>query len=189
MAGMSKLFLIRHASPDWNRPDLPYHLPPGPPLSAQGLAEAQALAGFLQTSRVQRLLTSPLERCLHTAQIVSTAIGAPWQVVDDLREWQPHENKQIVLARTLPVVDQAWQALQSNGASGPVALFSHGGPILALLSALGIDDPTLETLRIYDHRNPLPPAGVWQVSPAGSGAPSDRDLSLVFVPPTAQTII
>ncbi len=94
-----------------------------------------------------------------------------------------------MLARALPVVDQAWQALQGNGAIGPVALFSHGGPILALLSALGIDDSTLETLRIYDHRNPLPPAGVWQVSPGASPDDSDRDLRLVFVPPTAQTII
>lgn len=189
MAGMSKLFLIRHASPDWNRPDLPYHIPPGPPLSPQGLAEAQALAGFLQTTGVQRLLTSPLERCLHTAQIVSAATGASWQVVDGLREWQPHENKQIVLARALPVVEQAWHEVQGNGASSPVALFSHGGPILALLSALGIDDGALETLRIYDHRNPLPPAGVWQVSPGDSGMQVDRDLRLVFVPPTAQTIV
>jgi len=186
---MSNLFLIRHASPDWNRPDLPYHIPPGPPLSPQGLNEAQALAGFLRTTGVQRLLTSPLERCMHTAQIVSAATGAPWQVVDGLREWQPHENKEIVLARALPVVDQAWREVHANGAGGPVALFSHGGPILALLSALGIDDSTLETLRIYDHRNPLPPAGVWQVSPGDPGEASGRDLRLVFVPPTAQTII
>jgi broad specificity phosphatase PhoE len=189
MASMSQLYLIRHASPDWNRPDLPYHIPPGPPLSPQGLAEAQALAGFLQSTGVQRLLTSPLERCLHTAQIVSAATGAPWQVVDGLREWQPHENKQIVLARALPVVEQTWYEVRGNGASGPVALFSHGGPILALLSALGIDDATLESLRIYDHRNPLPPAGVWQVSSGESSAQVDRDLRLVYVPPTAQSIV
>lgn len=186
---MSNLYLIRHASPDWNRPDLPYFIPPGPPLSPQGLAEAQALAGFLQTTGVKRLLTSPLERCLHTAQIVSEATGAPWEVIDGLREWQPHENKEIVLARALPVVEQAWQTVLANGAGGPVALFSHGGPILALLSALGIDDNTLETLRIYDHRNPLPPAGVWQVSPGDSAQEASFDLRLVYVPPTAQTVI
>ena len=86
MTVMPKIFLVRHASPDWNRPDLPYHIPPGPPLSPQGLAEAQTLASFLQTSGVQRLLTSPLERCLHTAQIVAAATGAPWHVVDGLRD-------------------------------------------------------------------------------------------------------
>ncbi len=183
MPTMSKLFLIRHASPDWNRPDISYFVPPGPPLSPQGLAEAQALAGFLQTTGVQRLLTSPLERCLHTAQIVSAATGAPWQIDYGLAEWQPHENKEIVLARALPLVEHAWQAATaSNGAGGPVALFTHGGPILALLSALGMDDATLERLCIYDHRNPLPPAGVWQLSP---GQHTARDLRLVYKPPPA----
>ena len=94
-----------------------------------------------------------------------------------------------MLARTLPVVEEAWTEVHANGADGPIALFSHGGPILALLSALGIDDTTLETLRIYDHRNPLPPAGVWQVSPGDPAEAFVRDLRLVFVPPTAQTVI
>ena len=42
-----QIYLIRHATPDWTRKDIPYHLPPGPPLIEQGLAEAQALAAFL----------------------------------------------------------------------------------------------------------------------------------------------
>ena len=52
-----------------------------------------------------------------------------------------------------------------------------------------IDDATLETLRIYDHRNPLPPAGVWQMRPGDPGEQAGRDLRLVYVPPTAQTIV
>lgn len=184
MPAMSKLFLIRHASPDWTRSDIPYFIPPGPPLSSQGLEEARALAGFMQSTGVQRLLSSPLERCLHTAQIVSDLTGAPWQIVDGLAEWQPHESKETVLARALPVLEQAWQAATApTGVGGPVALFTHGGPILALLSALGMDDAQLELLRIYDHRNTLPPAGVWQISP---GEHATRDPRLVYVPPTAQ---
>ena len=89
---------------------------------------------------------------------------------------------------SLPVVEQAWQVVQRNGAGGPIALFTHGGPVLALLAALGIDDATLETLRIYDHRNPLPPAGVWQVGPGGPSDPASRELHLVYVPPTAQIL-
>jgi broad specificity phosphatase PhoE len=181
MPGMSKLFLIRHATPDWSRSDIPYFIPPGPPLSPRGLAEAADLAGFLQTTQVKRLLSSPLERCLHTAQIVSDVTGAPWQVVDGLAEWQPHESKETVLARALPVFEQAWQA--ATGVGGPVALFTHGGPILALLSALGMDDAQLDRLRIYDHRNAAPPAGVWQVTPGEHAA---RDLRLVYVPPTGE---
>ncbi|HNS02333.1 MAG TPA: histidine phosphatase family protein [Anaerolineae bacterium] len=185
---MSKLFLIRHATPDWSRTDIPYFVPPGPPLSPQGLEEAQGLAAFLQPAGVQRLFTSPLERCLHTAQIVSAVTGAPLEVADGLHEWQPHENKEIVLARALPLVQQLWQEITANAAAGPVALFTHGGPILALLSALGQDDATLEKLRIYDHQNTLPPAGVWQVSMGDHGQAGEYDLHLVYVPPAARPV-
>lgn len=162
------LYLVRHASPDWNRRDIPYHLPPGPPLTAQGLAEAEALGVFLRMANVHRLLSSPLERCHHTAQIAARITGAPVEVVDGLQEWQPHENKETVLARAMPVVEQAWQwTLRQNGAGGAIALLTHGGPIMALLSALGIDDQTVERLRIYDHRNLVPCAGAWEVSRNG----------------------
>lgn len=181
---MPTLFLARHASPDWSRTDIPYFVPPGPPLSPQGLEEAQALAAFLAAAGVQRLLTSPLERCLHTAQIAAAAAGAPWEVVDGLREWQPQESREIVLARALPVVEAAWQAAHADG-SQPVALITHGGPILALLAALGIPDAALEPLRIYDHRNPLPPAGVWQATRPSPQA--GWDLRLAFTPATART--
>jgi broad specificity phosphatase PhoE len=180
---MPSLYLVRHASPDWNRKDIPYHLPPGPPLSEQGHAEARALGQFLRLANVQQLWTSPLERCLHTAEIVAGITGAAVAVNSELREWQPQESKDALRARTLPVVEQAWQwAVRQNGADGAIALVTHGGPIMTLLSALGIDDRTMETLRIYDHRNPVPPAGVWEVTrPA---LPQAWEMQLVFTPET-----
>lgn len=184
---MPTLYLVRHASPDWTRTDIPYHIPPGPPLSAQGLIEARTAAQFLRKAGVRRVYSSPLERCLHTARLTAEAAAAPLEVLDGLREWQPQESLAVVLARALPVVQEVWQGLL-DGAEGPVALFTHGGPIMALLGALGIDDATMETLRVYDHRNPVPPAGIWQISPAEAGDENELDLRLVFVPPTAPTI-
>ena len=178
---MPSLYLVRHASPDWNRKDIPYHLPPGPPLTEQGHAEARALGQFLRLANVQQLWTSPLERCLHTSEIVSGIIGAPVIVNQALLEWQPQERAAALRDRTLPVVEQAWQwAAQQNGSGGAIALVTHGGPIMTLLSALGIDDRTMETLRIYDHRNPVPPAGVWEATrPAFTQA---WEMHLVFTP-------
>lgn len=184
---MPILYLVRHASPDWTRTDIPYHIPPGPPLSAQGLSEARTTAQFLRTRGVRRVYSSPLERCLHTARLAAEAADAPLAIMDGLREWQPQESRAVVLARALPVVQGFWQELL-DGAAGPIALFTHGGPIMALLGALGIDDATMETLRIYDHRNPVPPAGVWQISPAEPVDKNELDLRLVFVPPSAPTI-
>jgi len=180
---MPTLFLVRHASPDWTRKDIPYHIPPGPPLSAQGLAEAQQAAEFLRPYGVTQIYTSPLERCRHTAQITAAASAAPLETLDGLREWQPHESHEEVIARIAPVVERFRLALD-NGANGPIALFTHGGPIRAALQYLGVDETAMETLRIYDHLNPVPPAGVWQVH--AENAAAQPELKLVFIPPTAE---
>jgi len=49
------------------------------------------------------------------------------------------------------------------GETQPVGYVTHVGPIAALLKALGMDEAVLESHRVYDHRNPLPPAGVWRL--------------------------
>ena len=100
------IYLVRHATPDWNRRDIPYHLPPGPPLTEQGVAEAQALAAFLRQAGVGFLITSPLERCQHTAQIAATQSAVEVEIDPALQELQPGETEAAVLARVLPVVQK-----------------------------------------------------------------------------------
>ena len=75
------IYLIRHATPDWSRTDLVYHLPPGPPLTAQGEAEAAKLGDFLRDMDVRHIFTSPLVRCLRTAEIAGAAV--------DVQELEP----------------------------------------------------------------------------------------------------
>ena len=69
------VYLIRHATPDWSRTDIRYDIPPGPPLTSQGEAEAQQLGEFLQTIPVKHIYASPLERTSRTAQIAAAALG------------------------------------------------------------------------------------------------------------------
>jgi len=174
---MNRIYVIRHATPDWERKDLAYHLPPGPPLTEQGLSEAQALGEFLGEAGVKRLYTSPLERCQTTARIAAEINGMPWRVADGLIEWQPNDDRTAVLARVWPVFEQA---LQEAEVEGPVGLVTHGAPICVLLLALGMGEDTLLAQRRYDHSNPAPPGGAWL-------AERSRDrghwaLSLAFAP-------
>jgi broad specificity phosphatase PhoE len=152
------IYLARHATPDWERRDLPYHLPPGPPLTPAGSQEAAGLGQFLHASGVRRLFSSPLERCLHTAQIAAQEGEMQVVVLDSLIEWQPREEMSSVQGRMLRAIRAAGAAMQDGQ---PYALVTHGGPIAALLLALGMEENRLEALRVFDHRNPLPPAGVW----------------------------
>lgn len=172
------IFLIRHGTPDWSRSDLPYHLPPGPPLTEKGKAEALALAAFLKSASVQRLVSSPLERTLYTAQIVAQSLEIPLLVDDRLMEWQPGETPAEVLGRARPVFEQACQDCE---AGRPVGLVTHGGHIAVLLQMLGMDDQTLKANRKYDFGNPLPPGAAWQVRRNGGS----WQLTLAFIPPVS----
>jgi broad specificity phosphatase PhoE len=177
------VFLARHASPDWERRDLPYHLPPGPPLTKAGRQEAAVLGDFLQASGIRRLYSSPLERCLDTAAIAAQAAGQSVHVLDDLREWQPGETREEVQQRMLRALEITRQAANDEP---PCVLITHGGPIAALLLALGMDENRLDSYRVYDHRNLLPPAGAWRVQQA-DGEPGWA-CELIFPSGMAETL-
>jgi broad specificity phosphatase PhoE len=172
------VFLARHATPDWSRTDIPYHLPPGPPLTAEGEREARLLGSFLRQNNVCRILASPLERCWRTGEIAAREAGVPVEVDTRLAEWLPHEKDSDVLARLWPAWAQAAELCPNGGA---LALVTHGGPIGVLLAELGLEARVLtEFRRRFDRNNPVPPAGVWRATrarPDGAWA-----LELVFNP-------
>jgi broad specificity phosphatase PhoE len=177
----SHIYLVRHAHPDWSRTDIPYHLPPGPPLTPQGLAEAQALADFLYSRGVQKVYSSPLERALHTAQIACARLSVNGEelqpvLTPGLVEWQPNEATSSVIQRCWPWVATA--AAESQ-VLGPIALITHGGPIAALLTEMGLEASEIEAYKQqFDHGNPIPTAGAWEAQRNGHG----WALRLAFIP-------
>jgi probable phosphoglycerate mutase len=169
------LYLIRHATPDWSRTDIPYHVPPGPSLTPPGEEEARELARFLNEAGVRGLYSSPLERCLRTAHIAAELIGVTTEIDSGLTEVAPNEKSDVVQARTWP----AWERAVAAAESGPVALITHGGPIALLLAKLGLLPQAIDHYkRIFDRNNPLPPAGAWQAVRNGEG----WELNLAFTP-------
>ena len=167
-------YFIRHATPDWSRSDLPYHMVPGPPLTEQGQAEAEALGAYLSETGVHYLYSSPLERCEYTARIISEFTGAPLQIEARLTEWQPDEKPDDVRDRMLSFMDE----ISTDGQHGiKIGLITHGGPIAMLLTGLGMDDITLKSWRKFDHANPAPPAGVWRARKEDAGT---WDLEFIY---------
>ena len=174
-----KIFLIRHASPDWDRRDIPYDIHPGPMLTAKGEKEAEALAIFLKSQGVVRLYTSPFERAARTAGIVSTVTGIPAIEEIGLAEWRMMDEQESQVRRRMVSIFE--RAAKESASDGPIGLVSHGGPIALLLQELGIDKEELTKHRkIFDTTNPLPPAGAWKVEQA----PGEERWSfkLVFTP-------
>jgi broad specificity phosphatase PhoE len=176
------IYLVRHATPDWSRTDLIYHLPPGPPLTPQGEAEAAKLGDFLRAMAVSHIFNSPLERCQRTAQIASSIAGLMPQEDARLAEIRPEEKAPDILARMWSMWVHAGELCL---ASGPVALVSHGGPISLLLTELGLDAKQMAQYKAaFDRNNPLPPAGAWRAVRASPDAP--WSLELAFTPEAHQ---
>jgi broad specificity phosphatase PhoE len=174
------LYLIRHATPDWSRKEIPYFYPPGPPLNETGLEEAGMLANFFQFSDLKRIYSSPLDRCLATAETIAAQNGLGIQIEPGLSEHRPGEARAEVRKRLEPVLEQALQEARQ----GPVALVTHGSPIEIILEQLGLPAVELNEMKNrFDHHNPAPPAGVWEACRSISG----WNLSLVFDPQNART--
>jgi broad specificity phosphatase PhoE len=171
------IFLIRHASPDWDMPDIPYHIPPGPPLTAIGRKEAFQLGLFLNQEGVSQLFSSPLERCSQTAEIAASCSRARVEIHTGLGELLPGESHDSILSRMWGVFEYA---IKIGSLSERVGLVTHGGTISVLLRALGMDEDKLKQYSIFDHANPVPPAGAWRVEQSGTRQP--WEFSLAFVP-------
>ena len=155
------LYLARHATPDWSRKDIPYDIPPGPPLIPAGETEAAQLGEFLRTVGVTQLYASPLERTRHTAEIAGEIAHAPVAEEPSIAEYRFGENDAGVLERMQAFVDRV---MAESAENGPVALVSHGGPVRVLLEHFGLSgDEMWHYRRQFDHQNPLPPAGAWAV--------------------------
>ena len=79
------LFLFRHGETDWNREGrLQGHT--DTPLSATGLAQAEALAETLRRHRLDAVVSSDLMRAWTTARIVAETLGLPLLADPGLRE-------------------------------------------------------------------------------------------------------
>jgi probable phosphoglycerate mutase len=83
--GETAFLLIRHAQSELNLRGRWQGLTDAP-LSAEGLAQARALAQALAGARLEALVSSPLERALATARAVAAPHGLALELEPDLRE-------------------------------------------------------------------------------------------------------
>ncbi|MBV9099672.1 MAG: histidine phosphatase family protein [Candidatus Dormibacteraeota bacterium] len=84
---MNRVFLVRHAHAGdrerWTGPDEER------PLSEKGRRQADALAGLLETERLDRVVSSPALRCVQTVEALAAARGL--EVEQDARLLEGHD--------------------------------------------------------------------------------------------------
>lgn len=147
------IYLIRHALARYDTRE-PYGTVPGPLLAEEGIEQAAAMAKLLQHARIERVVSSPMRRCLMTAEPLCAQFGYDLQVDDDLGEMRtgekPVEMQMRMLRAALAQVDVQ-----------VVALVSHAAPLEQLLLALTHDRLVLPAPG--DRGARLGCAHVWQV--------------------------
>jgi broad specificity phosphatase PhoE len=175
------VYLIRHAQPmNLGDATLRYDMPPGPPLSADGRAQAAMAASFLAGNPLTVVYTSPLDRAMQTAQIIAAQLGVPLAIDERLAEHRHEETADQVTAR----VAEFWHERVTTAPPGPqrVALVSHGSPIKLMLTPLG-DVWTADPERYkFDYGNIVPHAGIWRArcEAVGSDHTCRWELALIF---------
>ena len=82
---MTRLILIRHGETEWNETKR-FQGVSDIPLSARGMAQAQALARSLGNERLAAIYTSPLIRARQTAACLCRQHSCPLVVLEELKE-------------------------------------------------------------------------------------------------------
>lgn len=171
------VYLIRHATPDWANHSLPYDVPPGPTLTAQGRQEAHLLASHMTRAGIGHIFSSEMARAKETADILGQRLSLPVEIEPGLIEIPAGETREALAQRMASL----WQRrVLDDAATQPIALVSHGGPIEALLRTVAHPPLDLQPYKQrFDRQNPLPPAGVWELT----RQPDDTwQATLVFFP-------
>ncbi|MDP9352795.1 MAG: histidine phosphatase family protein [Chloroflexota bacterium] len=122
------IYLVRHALADLTT-GMPYQIAPGPPLSVEGQAQAEEAARVLEFSGASRVVSSPMRRCVATAEPMCARLGLDLLTDEDLGEVQPGESLPAMSLRMLRAV-----FTHSNTAS--TVFVSHSAPLEQLILAL-----------------------------------------------------
>ena len=103
-----ELLLIRHALP------IRRELEEGaadPELSQAGHEQAQHLAEYLASERLDALYASPMRRAQQTAQPVATAQGLEIITADGVAEWDQNASHYVPVEELKAANDPRWQAM------------------------------------------------------------------------------
>jgi probable phosphomutase (TIGR03848 family) len=157
---LTTVFFIRHGTNDWVHGRLAGWTP-GVHLNEEGRKQAQALSERLGDLPIAALYSSPLERCVETANAVAAPRNLPLRLVEGLGEvrygeWQGAELKELYKHELWPGVQfypsgtrfpngetlgevqmraiQTIDALRAQHPKQIIALFSHADLIKLVVS-------------------------------------------------------
>jgi 2,3-bisphosphoglycerate-dependent phosphoglycerate mutase len=103
-----ELLIIRHALPV--RRELTEGIA-DPELAPEGLLQAEHLAKYLATEKIDAVYASPLRRAQQTAAPLAALQKVPVTLIDDVAEWDRNSNEYVPVEELKATNDPRWQAM------------------------------------------------------------------------------
>ncbi len=89
--------------------------PADPPLSEEGLNQADKVAAWLEREQIDRLDSSPMQRAFETAKPLSASKGLEIEVRDGVAEYDQHAQHYIPVEQLKEEDYDRWLALMKGG--------------------------------------------------------------------------
>ncbi len=103
-----ELLIIRHALPV--RRELTEGIA-DPELAPEGLLQAEHLAKYLATEKIDAVYASPLRRAQQTAAPLAALQKVGVTLIDDVAEWDRNSNEYVPVEELKATNDPRWQAM------------------------------------------------------------------------------
>ena len=107
-----ELILIRHGLPEKviNQDGTPAD----PPLSAEGLEQAELVAAWLEHEQIDRLYSSPMKRAMQTAEPLAKAKGLEIELRDGVAEYDRNADLYIPVEQMKELDYDRWKKLMTG---------------------------------------------------------------------------
>lgn len=180
-------WFLRHGETDWNARGLSQGNV-DIPLNSVGIAQAERAAQALRGKEIRTVVSSPLSRARHTAEVAAAALGLPVQIHEPLREvsFGVQEGQPMaewfddwVAGTVTPEGGESFPALRARTVAainhcltlpGPVLVVAHGALWRAFRAEAGLpaNVRTPNALPMWV-TPPIPGEDSWRFEPLSLG--------------------
>lgn len=130
-----EIYFIRHGEASYNSSD---------DLTLRGKEQVEMAALFIKEQDISKILTSPLNRCVQTAEILSLVLDIPFSIEKDLRERESSPQKEEYES----FMDRVTRLI-FHGEHDKAILVSHGDVFAMLKKYIGQEDYIPENATFY----------------------------------------
>ena len=153
-----RIYLLRHGTTDWNTAGIVPGILPGIALNQEGVEKCERVASRLSQVPFRKILSSPLERAIQTAEIINRPhnleIEIDKRLVDwDLGPWSALADHQI--SRQYADAYRIWRERPEDLAlDGQERLTTVANRMVSVVQDL-VDQRDIESVLLVSHLDPL----------------------------------